>query len=257
MSRVGAAVTHPLNLFLVAGAAASAFLTGSWIPLAVFGGVELAWVAIGPYLGGQRRYYEALAKAAAKSDETRGEQKQLASVSEADRRRFLELDRLRTDIERLSNDNPSLSMELMRGELDKVQHLVDKFLEMASEAARLDSFLESTDLDELEADVRRQEKIVEKTADADAKRLAAQNLEVMQARLERAAEMKRRVRHTRGQLSLIENTMALLRDQVATIDAPQEISGRLDELVDSVDAIEATSKELDGIARPNAQRLIG
>lgn len=256
-SRFSAAVTHPLNLLLLAGAGVSAFLTGTWIPLAVAGATELLWLTVGASLPGPRRYHAALLADAASEARAVDVQTQLSKVSEDDRRRYLEVDRLRKDVRRLAEGNPSLSMSMMQGELSKVDHLADAFVRMAAEAARYDAFLEGTDLDALEGDVRRQRAIVEKTQDDEARRTAADNLALMEARMERVAEMRRRVRNTRGQLQLITNTMALIRDQVATMDSPEEIAGRLDELVDSVEAIEASAKETEALARPAAQRLIG
>lgn len=251
------ALTHPLNVLLLAGAGVSALLTGTWIPLAVAGACELLWLTLGPKLPAQRRYFELLARDAGKAEAIRGEQALVRELGEADRKRFLELDRLRQDIARLTNENPSLSMDMMKGELTKVDHLVGAFLRMAAETTRLEAFLETSDLDALEADVRRQRAVVEKTADPDARATAAENLELMEARLLRAAEMRRRVREQRGQLQLVENTMALLRDQVATMKTPEEIAGRLDELVQTVDVIEATAKETEAIGRPQAVRLRG
>ncbi|MEQ9501984.1 MAG: hypothetical protein RIT81_34245 [Deltaproteobacteria bacterium] len=256
-SRLSTALTHPLNVMMLAGAGVTAFLTGTWIPLAVAGATELLWLTVGAALPGPRRYHAALIADAASEARAVDTQTQLSKVSEDDRRRYLEVDRMRKDVHRLTGENPSLSMSMMQGELSKVDHLVESFVRIASEAARLDAFLDGTDLDALEAEVRRQRAVVEKTSDDDARRTAADNLALMEARLERVAEMRRRVRHARGQLQLVENTMALIRDQVATMDSPEEISGRLDDLVDSVDAIEASAKETEALARPTAQRLIG
>jgi vacuolar-type H+-ATPase subunit I/STV1 len=256
-SRFSTALTHPLNVMMLAGAGVTAFLTGTWIPLAVAGATELLWLTVGAALPGPRRYHAALLADTASEARAVDTQTQLSKVSEDDRRRYLEVDRMRKDVHRLTGENPSLSMSMMQGELSKVDHLVESFVRIASEAARLDAFLDGTDLDALEAEVRRQRAVVEKTSDDEARRTAADNLALMEARLERVAEMRRRVRHARGQLQLVENTMALIRDQVATMDSPEEISGRLDELVDSVDAIEASAKETEALARPTAQRLIG
>lgn len=230
------ALAHPLNLIMLTALGASALATGSWIPLLIAAGAEVAWLAVA------RRQLEPRRTLAAK-----GEQELLRSLAEADRRRYLELEQLRNDVARLVRQNPSLASELLEDELPKLDHLVNAFLRLAADAARLEAL--STDLDALEADVRRQEKIVEKTTDADAKAVAAQNLELMQRRLEKAAETRRRVREMRGQLSLVENTVRLLRDQIATMQSPEELTHRLDDLVRSVEAIEVTQRETEAITR--------
>jgi hypothetical protein len=228
------AVSHPLNLIMIVALVASALATGSWMPLAIGAVAELVWLVIG------RK------KAIAAKPEG---QDLLRTVGEEDRRRYLELDRLRQDVKRLVRQNPSLAAELLEDELPKLDDLVNAFLRIASDAARFEEYAASSDLDALEAEVRRQEKIVEKTGDAQAKAVAAQNLELMQKRLEKAAEMRRKVREMRGQLSLVENTIRLLRDQIATMQSPDELNHRLEDLARSVDAVETTKRETEAITR--------
>ena len=233
------ALAHPLNFILLAALGASAYLTGSWIPLEIAAAAEALWLIIA----------RAQLKKPAVAKVEQSEQALLRTLSEEDRRRFLELDRLRKDVGDLVRQNPSLTAEMLGAELPKLDHLVNAFLRMASDAARFEEYAASSNLDALEEDVRRQEKIVEKTSDPAAKGVAAQNLELMQKRLEKAAEMRRKVREMRGQLTLVENTIRLLRDQIATMQSPEELTHRLDDLVRSVDAIETTKRETEAITR--------
>jgi hypothetical protein len=234
------ALAHPLNWILLAALGASAYLTGSWIPLEIAAAAEALWLIVA-------RSHFRKTPAAARVEP--GEQALLRTLSEEDRRRFLELDRLRKEIADSVRHHPSVTAEMLGAELPKLDRLVDAFLRMAADAARFESYAAASNLDALEEDVRRQEKIVEKTIDAAAKAVAAQNLDLMQKRLERAAEMRRKVREMRGQLNLVENTIRLLRDQIATMQSPEELTHRLDDLVRSVDAIEATKRETEAITR--------
>lgn len=243
------ALAHPLNLLMLAGLGLSAAVTGSWIPIVVAAASELAWLGLARTLPSQRRYFEALGAGSAAADRQREEQEVLRTLTEEDRRRFLELDRTRADIRRLVADNPSLTGEMLEQEVPKIDHLVLGFLRVASMAARYEDFVKSADLDALEEEVRRQEKIVEKTKDEDARAVAAQNLDLMQRRMEKVAEMGRQVRDARGQLNLIENTVRLLRDQIVTMQSPEELRGRLDDLVRTVDAIETSARETESITR--------
>lgn len=243
------ALAHPLNLLMLAGLGVSAAVTGSWIPLAVAALCELGWLGLAKTLPSQRRYFDALGAGEAAQDRQQQEQAVLRTLTEEDRRRFLELDRLRADIGKLVKENPSLSSEMLKEEVPKIDHLIHGFLQTGSMAARAEDFLKSADLDGLEEEVRRQEKIVEKTLDEEARSVAAQNLELMQRRLEKVAEMRRQVRDARGQLNLIENTVRLLRDQIVTMQSPEELRGRLDDLVRTVDAIESTARETESITR--------
>lgn len=241
---------HPLNLLLLGSAGASAILTGSLAPLLVGAAAELAWVVLGPRLPGQRRLAEGLRQLGSREAREQGEQALLREATEADRRRFLELDRLRRDIRESAAGARDVSGHLFGSELPKIDHLVESFLRISTQVARWESFDRETDLDALEGEVRRQRVLVEKAPDVEARALAGQNLELLERRLEQAAAVKRQIRHARGQLLLVENTLKLLRDQVVALQTPESLGERLDDLVRSVDAIEATTRETEAIASP-------
>ncbi len=243
------ALLHPLNMLLLGVAGASAVVTGSVLPLAIGAGAELLWLALGRSMPGQKEYLAFLNKDVAKQLGAVNEQTLLNKVKESDRRRFLEIDRLRNDIRNLSHDNPSLTTDMLGSELEKIDQLVQLFLKVASNVARYEDYVESSDLNDLEDEVRRQEKLVEKTQDPEAREVAAQNLELMQSRLERSANIRKQIRGARGQLDLVENTIRLLRDQIVTMESPEELRDKLDDVVRNVDVIEATAKETESLER--------
>jgi hypothetical protein len=243
-SENGSPLLHPLNVLLVLALASSSAVTGSVAPLAIAAVTEVLWMALARTLESQRRYF-GYARLVADP-----ERELIRTLTDEDRRRHVELTRLAGDIREIASST-SVSKDMLSEELPKVDHLLAAFARVASNAARLEDFGRTTDLDRLEEEVRRQEKVVEKTKDPGARSVAAQNLELMQRRLERAAEIRRRSKEARGQLSLIENTVRLLRDQIATIESTDEIRGRLDDLVRNVDVIEASTRETEALgARP-------
>ena len=63
------------------------------------------------------------------------------------------------------------------------------------------------------------------------------------AREGRVAEVRRLLKSARGQLNLIENTLQLMRDQIASLQTPENLTEKLDDLVRSVEAVEASAKE--------------
>lgn len=242
-SPFGLALSHPLNVLLLGVAGVSAVLTGSWLPLAVGAGAELLWLGVGRRFGAQQDFVEHRQRAARLAASTRDQQAQLSQLNAEDRARFLALDAVRIDIRRLVKDSEQLEQDMLEPELAKVDGLVGSFLDLAARCAVYESFVAGQDLNDLEAEVRRQETIVERTQDSEDKLLAAQNLELMQARLQRGAEVRRLLKRARGQLNLVENTLRLMRDQIATLQSPAALSEQLDALVRSVEAIEASAKE--------------
>ena len=75
--------------------------------------------------------------------------------------------------------------------------------------------------------------------------LALKNLEVLQRRRAKIAEIRKYVGTARAQLDLIENTFQLLADQIVTMRSPQELSGQLDSLLDGVEAVRQTTRETE------------
>ena len=234
---------------MLGGLGAAAVVTGSVLPVAIAMGAELLWVGLFSRLPSQGGYFRYRHQRALETAQRKNEQELLNRLTQEDRQRFLELDRLRQDIAGLVDGESNFSAEMIAEELPKLEQLVQGFLRVASTAARFQDFVAGTDLNDLEEQLRRQEAVVEKTTDQEAKTLARQNLELIERRLERAAEVRRQVSQARSQLNLIDNTVRLLRDQIATMQSPEELSHRLDDLVRTVDSIEATAKETQAITR--------
>jgi hypothetical protein len=240
----------PNYAFLVGAAAftVSFFATFSFWPLAVAAGAEAAWLLIGARVGGPRRYFEFLRREQRDRLSDGGRRKMLRAINEADRGRYGELERMRKDIHEQVARNPSLAMDLVKDELEKIDRLIETFLLLSATCARWEQYVETSDLNQIEAEVRRQESILER-AEGDTRALAQQNLEILKRRLDKAVEVRRQLRHARGQLNLIDNTFRLLRDQIVTMESVQELSGQLAQLTASVDAIAAADKETEALVR--------
>lgn len=242
------AVLHPLNFMMLGTAATSAALTGSWIPLVVGAGAEVVWMLTHRLFGGQRDFAEWRHAQSSKQDKQSQEQVLLRSgVKETDRRRFLELDRLAKDIRGLVSDNPSLEGELLAPELDKIDGFVSAFLRAAADVARLERFAEDSDLDTLEGKVRSQQGIVDQAPSEEAKAEARQNLELLTLRLDKAVALRGEIREGRSQLNLVENTIQLLRDQIVTMRSTEELSARLEEVVETVGRVETVKRETEAL----------
>jgi hypothetical protein len=177
------------------------------------------------------------------------EQELLAMLSDGDRRRYYELERLRMDIQGEVLEHPGFAMQMVRVELDKLDALLRTFLEVAANAAKYELFIATSDLAELEREVERQEAVIDKTLEADARGLAEKNHHVLLRRVEKAVQIRRQLRVARAQLNLIDNTLRLLRDQVMTMETPDQLSLEVEELTDAVEQIAATGRETDAIVK--------
>lgn len=227
-------MTHPLNILLVATVALSAVFTGSWVPLAFGGAAELVWFAFlrrspawGRQTGGPVSPANVL--------QLRDQQARLARMSEDLRRRFLALDMKKTEIRRIVLGREGLAKELVASELEKVDGLADRFVDLAVRATELGRIVEDQDVGALEAAVS--------TADEAGRRGDAE------AQLEAAAAVAREHQRARSGLERIERGIASIRNNVATLGSPGEFGGDVDEVLRAVEVATSAVRETEAAER--------
>jgi hypothetical protein len=167
------------------------------------------------------------------------------AMPDADAMRCLALKEKQEQIHRLARENPSFTVDLLSGELGKLDALVKSFVDLSVTCCRYQDYLKSVDLDEIERDLRRYQQILERDPDNAKRDLARKNLAVLEKRKEKYGEIRGYLSSARGQLELIENTFRLLADQIVTMRSPTELGGQLDELIDGVEAVRQTARETD------------
>jgi hypothetical protein len=239
------AFKNPYNLAILGGFASAAALTGNWWLGLCGAGVEALWMLFAPdsrllrKLWFDKRYAEE--QEAARRAELDAKFKLLP---ETDAMRCLALREKQEQINKLAQENPAFTVDLLGAELQKLDDLVHSFLELSVTCARYQEYLGSVDVDEIERDLRRYHQIVDR-GEADKRQLAQKNIAVLEKRKEKYAEIRSYLSTARGQLELIENTFRLLADQIVTMRSPTELSGQLDELLDGVEAVRQTTRETD------------
>ena len=255
-SYVKAAFANPYNLSLLAGGLLASAITLNPLLAIVTVGLEVLWITNAP---GSKKLREWLwdpqfeAKEQKEAQEARAAQ--LHSLDEHDRERVVALLARQQEINALAAQNPSFTGELLRTELTKTDRLVEAFIEMATTCSRYESYLDSTNLSELERDRRRWEAMVNDQNIHDSQSdIAAKNLAVIMKRFEKMKEINRYLTVARGQLDLIENSFQLIADQIVTMQSPQELTGQLDELLDGVESIKQTAADTERMLNPMGLR---
>lgn len=240
------AFNNPYNYAIMGGFASAALLTGNWW-LGLFGaGVEALWMLFAPDSKLLRKTWFDKLHAARMAAERRAElDAKFKLLPEADAMRCLALKEKQDQINRLAQENPAFTVDLLAGELKKLDDLVSSFLELSVTCARYQEYLQSVDIDEIERDLRRYHQIVDHGDDAAKRTLAQKNIAVLEKRKDKYAEIRSYLSSARGQLELIENTFRLLADQIVTMRSPTELSGQLDDLLDGVEAVRQTTRETD------------
>jgi hypothetical protein len=234
------------NYTALLGVGAAAALTGNWWLGIVGAAAEGLWMLFAPDSKILSRV--AWDKRWGAEEEKRLEQKrkkQLASLGPADWRRCQAMAAKRDEIQRLAQDNPTFTQELMESELRKLGKLADDFVDLAVTSARFETYMAAVNFDDLERQMRRFEAQIEHARTASDRELAQKNLDVLLRRKQTLTEIQQYIRAARGQLDLMENSFRLLADQIVTMRSPQELSGQLDDLINGVETAKNTAREAE------------
>jgi hypothetical protein len=260
------AFANPYNLTLLAGGLAASVLTlNPFLALATLG-LEGLWMLHGPESGLLRRlFWDPRFDRMRQEAEEKQRNARLAILSPDARERVMELVAGQHEIRRLAAQNPSFAGEMLRGELDKTDRLVEAFVDLSVTCARYEDYLGSVDERRLAADQRRWQQLSGRpdapatnaapagkdaptgsAADDDPQTgIARKNLEILNKRIEKLTEIHRYLALARGQLDLIFNSFQLIADQIVTMQSPQQLSGQLDELLDGVESVKQTAADTE------------
>lgn len=240
-----AAFANVYNLSLLSGAAVMSFATGDWFIGAAAVGLEALWLLMGPDLKPFQRAVNRLEREEREKNDRARVQKLMETLPEREWARAHALDELRREIERDMQHNPSFQAVLMQAELDKLSQLHTSFVTLANACVRAESYLGAVDRRDLERQMAAQKAMQEKGGDPTVVELARKNAAVLQKRLETIVEIENFLARARGQMTLIENSVRLLRDQALTMASPAQLGEQLDDLLHGVDAIAQSAKDTE------------
>jgi len=242
-----AAFLNAYNLSLLAGAAATAAVTGDWLVAAGAAAVEALWLVLGPdFKPFQRAVREAERQEREKQDQKRVQQL-LSELPEREWQRAKALDELRREVERDMATNPSFQAILLQTELEKLKTLQTSFVRLASACRRAETYLQAVDLKDLERQLKAQQTIAERMSDPQVRELAEKNAAVLTRRLGTIQDIETFLARARGQMNLIENSVRLLRDQALTMTSPDQLTEQLDDLITGVDAVQQSVKDAEDL----------
>lgn len=246
-SYLRAAFLNVYNLGAFGGAMAASLATGEYILGAAALGLEAVWLLLGPDFKLFQRSVDRAERAERERLDRARADKLMESLPERDWQRAKALDELRRDIERDTQQNPSFQIILLKSELEKLSHLHQSFVHLASACTRAETYLSALDPKELERQLRAQEAISDKMSDAQVKELAQKNINVIKKRQQTIVEIENFLARARGQMNLIENSVRLLRDQALTMTSPNQLAEQLDDLMTGVAALQASTQETEAI----------
>jgi hypothetical protein len=242
------AFANPYNLALLGGSLAAAVLTLNPVIALAGLGLEAIWLVNHDNGVLRRLVWDPRFEEMKRQAREQARQARISLLGTPDRVRVDDLLGRHEEIQRLAAQNPSLTGDLLRGELKKTDKLVEAFIELAVTSARYETYLRSVDVDGLEEDRQRLEHDIKTGQEANTPvDLARKNLAIILKRQDKMKEIQHYLDVARGQLDLIENSFQLIADQIVTMQSPQELSGQLNELLDGVESIRQTAAETDAI----------
>jgi len=249
------AFANAYNLSLLGGAMAVAAGTGDWGIAAIASGLEALWLFIGADTAPFRRWVDRRHRARLlEAARARRRQRILALPDQRDRERAIDLIQAHKEMGSELSKNENWSGDLVRGEYDRLESLLDAWVDLAEAADRFEGYSRQFDVNQLKRELQVQQRLSRETGeDPESRGLAAKNAELVGKRIATLEEMVTLVQRTRGQMGVVENTFRLLRDQIASLKVPQDIHGQIDEIVANVDAVRSVLAEGDQSFREVAE----
>lgn len=240
------AFANVYNLSLLGGAAVASAATQDWAIAVIAGGVEALWLAIGADTAPFRRWVDRQHREKAARAHRDARRARIIALPGPERERAIELVAAHIGMGRELEKNEHWTGDLVRDEYARLDELLDSFVELAEAATRLDAYGRQYDVQKLRKELSRHQQLAAAPGDEEARSLAARNADLVQKRIVGLEEMARLVQRTRGQMSVIENSFSLLRDQIVSLKPPQDIKGQLDEIVAGVAAVRSVLAEGNG-----------
>ena len=223
-----------------------AAVTGKPIPfLAAAAGLEAAWLTLATRPAIARRLFGDRVESKTGRAERELHDRRGTGLSEGDAARLARLEERRREILRLAEENRRFAGGLLHEEIDKLEDLINAFVDIAAAATRWDTYLKAVDFDDLESETRRHELDAERALDPGQKELARKNLAVLLQRRDQIADIRTKASHARSELDLVENSFKLLADQVQVMRNPKDIGGQLDDLLTGVEAVREMTRDDD------------
>jgi hypothetical protein len=258
------AFLNPYNLSLLAGAGVTAAATGHWWLAICAAATEGLWMLFAPDSKVlQRAFFDRRWEEAQKDALEDRQNAKFLKLTSYDQGRANALRDQRARINTLAAENPSLTVDLMKDELAKLDGLLEDFLDLAMVCGRCEQQLRGFDLTALQRSWQFYEDQVKRLPKGDQRRVVAEkNLEVLAQRKNRMDAMQKNLQTARGHMDLMENSFRLLGDEIVTMANPTELATRLDDLRIGVQAIRESSEETEGmyeeeVEEPPARQMRG
>jgi predicted DNA-binding protein len=243
-SFIKAAFMLPANLVGLLTAGASSLMTGEPLPALVALGVEGLYLGIVPSMKRFQRAVRARGGDEASDPARKEVDGLLAELAPSQREHYQALVGLKEKI--LENYRRLPAGKVLATDSEpRLDALLTSFLRLVAALNHHRTYLNSTDREQLEKELRELEAEVAQEANARLKDVKEKRLEILRKRLGRfqqAGESREVVSH---QLAGIEDLMRLTHEQSITIRDPETVNRQLDVVSAEVQATDETVREME------------
>jgi hypothetical protein len=239
-----AALKSDVNLIALGTAVGFAVLSGSFLPLLIAAGLELACL---PLLERYHRYQRALAIEKERAQKKQSEvSDMLMAMPEVERQHFRELQSLAAEIRRNYQTMTTTSQVLLSQLSDKLDVLLAFYLRMRYSLSRYGAYFRTTSQDRILERMAMLEHEMAKGTER-VQQVKARTRAVLAKRLERYQKAIENKELISAQTETIQEVLHLLRDQSYSMRDPRSIAEQVDGLIHSAEETERGVKDLEEI----------
>jgi hypothetical protein len=234
------------NWIALGGAAAFALVTGTAIPIALAGGLELMYLAV----VSQHPRFQRLVRSWKFAEEQKlNEQKlgdMLRSLPPDMQGRYIKLAEVCRSIRGNFGQLSSTSQMFVQQMNQRLEGLLHGYARLLSAAFQQRQYVKTTDPDEIKKEVA----ALQQHMNTDPPRVQEINkrrVEILSKRLEKYQKINENRQVVDAQCSAVEDVLQLVRDQSVTMRDPQQVSDQLANLVHDVEQTEQTVQQVESI----------
>ncbi len=251
------AFLNPINLgFLIMAMLVAFFLSGSepWFNLTLImtAALELMYLGVVPRNDRFRRAVRS--RRAAEHAKPPSQKEIFQLLTKTSQRRYARLRKLEKDISTNYRKLSYASQGLLDSHLDKIDGLLDSYLNLLYQKERYEYTNQSGAESEV---VQAIAHLREDMADDSAKvrSIKERRLHILEQRLQRFKKSSENLEIIEAQLETIEDVVKYIHEQSLTLRNPEEITFQLDTLLTEVEETEAAIQEIEDVFAPAADLL--
>jgi hypothetical protein len=234
------------NWIGLAGAAAFAAVSGTGLPLILAAGLELIYLSVVPQSSRFRRLVRSWKYAEEKRLHDLRARSMIQDLPPAVRERYSFVIRICQEI-RANYDKLSSTSQIFVGQMEeKFQGLLYGYLRLLHAAYQQQVYLDTSNPAAIQREVSRLQSALEKDPQK-VQEINRKRIEILNKRLEKFTRIRESTQVVQAQCSALEDVLQLIRDQSMTMRDPQEITYRLDTLVQDVEQTESTVREVEAL----------